>query len=103
MTIYEEKTETVEKVDGASEDLDVFGYAKQIIAAKVDMKAIQDDVKVIKADAKEKGILIKEIDSVMADLLRELKKDPSEAMIEDDIRVKFEANEDVMASLSLLV
>ena len=103
MTIYDEKVETVEKVDGATEDLDVFAYAKSIIASKIEMKAIQDDIKVIKSEAKENGILIKEIDAVIADLLREMKKDPSESMIEDGIRVKIEANEDVMASLSLLV
>ena len=32
-----------------------------------------------------------------------MKKDPSETIIEDDIRAKFEKNEDIMASISTLI
>ncbi len=100
MEIY---TEEVETVDTKSEDLDIFDYAKQIIACKIEIKAVQDSIKVIKMEAKENGVLIKEIDTVMNDILKEMKKDPSETMIEDDIRIKLENNEDVMASISMLV
>ncbi len=100
MEIY---TEEVETVDTKSEDLDIFDYAKQIIACKIEIKAVQDSIKVIKMEAKENGVLIKEIDTVMNDILKEMKKDPSETIIEDDIRIKLENNEDVMASISMLV
>ena len=99
MEIYEE----VEMVDKSTEDMDIFDYAKQIIATQIEMKALQDDIKRIKKEAKEDGILIKEIDAVMADIKRELKKDPSESMIEAEIRAKFEANQDVMDSIAMTI
>ncbi len=105
MEIYDEvsEMERIEMVDKGSDDLDMFDYAKQIIACQLEIKSIQEDIKVIKGEAKENGVLIKEIDSVIADIKRELKKDPSETIIEDDIRAKFEKNEDIMASISTLV
>ena len=99
MEIYEE----VEMVEAGSEDMDIFDYAKQIIAGQIEMKAIQDDMKAIKKSAKEDGILIKEIDSVIADIKRELKKDPSESAIEEEIRAKFEANQDLMDSIAMTI
>ena len=99
MEIYEE----VEMVEAGSEDMDIFDYAKQMIAAQIEIKAIQDDVKAMKKSAKEDGILIKEIDSVIADIKRELKKDPSESIIEEEIRAKFEANQDLMDSIAMTI
>ncbi len=105
MEIYDEvsEMERIEMVDKGSDDLDMFDYAKQIIACQIEIKSINDDIKQIKIEAKENGVLIKEIDSVIADIKRELKKDPSETIIEDDIRAKFEKNEDIMASISTLI
>lgn len=99
MEIYEE----VEMIDNKTEDMDIFDYAKAIIAGQIEIKAIQDDIKIIKKEAKEDGVLIKEIDSVIADIKRELKKDPSESMIEDEIREKFEANPDLMDSIAMTI
>ena len=93
----------METVEQGTEDLDIFDYAKQIIACKIEIKAIQDDIKTIKSSAKEDGVLVKEIDSVITDILKEMKKDPSESMIEEDIRTKIENNPDIMDSISTLV
>ena len=95
----EEILEEVEMVETTS-DMDVFDYAKQIIAGQIDQKAIQDDIKRIKKEAKEDGILVKEIDAVIADIKREMKKDPTESMIEAEIRAKFEADKDLMDSIA---
>ena len=100
MEIYEEieKTESTE-----SDEKSVLDYAKSIIGCKIQMKSIQDDIKDIKTAAKEKGVLIKEIDGAVADITRELKKNPMDRAIQEDIRVQLENDEDVMASLSTLV
>ena len=104
MDIFDETTvEEIVMVDKGTEDLDVFDYAKQIIACKIEMKSIQDDIQVIKTSARENGVLVKEIDSTMADIVRDLKEDPSESLIKAELRAKFEANKDVMASMSQLI
>lgn len=99
MEIYEE----VQTVDQATEDLDLFDYAKQIIAAQIEIKAIQDDIKLVKSTAKEDGVLVKEIDAVISEIKRELKKDPTVKLIEDDIRIKMEQNPDIMDSIAMTV
>ncbi len=99
MEIYEE----VRQTDKSSEDMDLFDYAKQIIASQIEIKAINDDIKQIKIEAKENGVLVKEIDAVISDIKRDLKKDPSVTLIEDDIKSKIEANQDLMDSIAFTI
>lgn len=99
MEIYEE----VEMVGTENDEMDMFDYAKQIVAAQMEIKAIQEDIKTIKAAAKDKGVLIKDIDTVISDIKRDLKKDPSEEMVQVEIRAKFEANQDLMDAISMTI
>ena len=99
MEVYEE----IRITDKNSEDMDLYGYVKQIIASQIEIKAIQEDIKQIKIQAKENGVLVKEIDAVISDIKREMKKDPSVTLIEEDIRTKIENNQDIMDSISFTI
>lgn len=99
MDIYEE----VEMVDQAEETMDVLDYAKSIIACQIEMKAIQDDIKTIKSDAKENGVLVKEIDSAIKDIKRELKTNPADMALELEIIEKLKADENIMDSIAMTI
>jgi len=99
MDIYEE----VEMVDQSENELDIMSYAKSIIACQIEMKALQDDIKQIKTEAKENGVLVKEIDSAIRDIKRELKTDPSEKAIEEEIIEKLKSDEGIMDSIAMTI
>lgn len=99
MDIYEE----VEMVDTKEETMDVLDYAKSIIGCQLEMKAIQDDIKTIKSDAKENGVLVKEIDSAIKDIKREIKTNPADRQLEEEIIEKLKADEGIMDSIAMTI
>jgi uncharacterized protein (UPF0335 family) len=99
MEIYEE----VEMIDKAEETKDVFDYAKAIIGCQIEMKAIQDDIKTIKADAKENGVLVKEIDSAIKSIKKELKTNPADLQLEEEIVEALKGNEEIMDSIAMTI
>lgn len=99
MEIYEE----IEMVDSKEEEMDVLSYAKAIIACQIDMKAIQDDIKDIKSDAKENGVLVKEIDSAIKDIKRELKTNPADRELEEEIIQTLKEDEGIMDSIAMTI
>ena len=101
MEIYEE-IEMVD-ADGKEQQMDVLDYAKEIIACQIEMKAIQDDVKTIKTNAKENGVLVKEIDSAIRDIKKELKTNPADLQLEADIVEQLKSNQDIMDSIAMTV
>lgn len=102
MTEVFEEIETA--TDGnASEELDLYDYAKQVIACQMEIKSIQDDVKKIKLAAKEKGVLVKEIDSAITTLKKEAKLDPQEAFLQKEVLDKLRANKDIIDSIDMII
>ena len=99
MEIYEE----IERVEVGDDSKSVLDYVKEIIACKIQLKSVQNEIKEIKSSAKENGVLVKEIDSVLSEILREMKKSPMDRNTEDSIRIKIEKDEGVMGSLSVLI
>ena len=99
MHIYEE----VEMVDSKEETMDVLDYAKSIIGCQIEMKAIQDDIKTIKGDAKENGVLVKEIDSAIKDIKRELKTNPADRALEEEILEALKADDGIMDSIAMTI
>jgi len=99
MEIYEE----IEMVDGKEQEMDVLDYAKAIIGCQIDMKAIQDDIKTIKSDAKEKGVLVKEIDSAIKEIKKELKTNPADLQLEQEIVEQLKADDGIMDSLAMTI
>ena len=99
MEIYEE----IEMVDGKEQEMDVFDYAKEIIACQIEMKAIQDDIKTIKTNAKENGVLVKEIDGAIRDIKKELKTNPADLQLELDIVTQLKGNQDIMDSIAMTI
>jgi len=95
--------ETIETIANNEEVMDIFDYAKQIIAAQIEIKAIQDDIKQIKKDARDEGVLVKEIDAAISQLKKEAKQMPGEARITEEVLEKLRDNNDIMNSISLLV
>ena len=99
MEIYEE----IEMVDGKEQEMDVLDYAKAIIGCQIEMKAIQDDIKTIKSDAKENGVLVKEIDSAIKDIKKELKTNPADLQLEQEIVDQLKADQDIMDSIAMTI
>ena len=99
MEIYEE----IEMVDGKEQEMDVLDYAKAIIGCQIEMKAIQDDIKTIKSDAKENGVLVKEIDSAIKDIKKELKTNPADLQLEQEIVEQLKADQDIMDSIAMTI
>jgi uncharacterized protein (UPF0335 family) len=99
MEIYEE----IEMVDGKEQEMDVLDYAKAIIACQIEMKAIQDDIKTIKSDAKENGVLVKEIDSAIKDIKKELKTNPADLQLEQEIVEQLKSNQEVMDAIAMTI
>ena len=99
MEIYEE----IEMVDGKEDTMDIIDYAKAIIGCQIEMKAIQDDIKTIKGDAKENGVLVKEIDSAIKDIKKELKTNPADLQLEQDIVDQLKADQDIMDSIAMTI
>lgn len=96
--------EVQSSADGqGSEDLDIVDYARQVIACQMEIKAIQDDIKVIKSEAKEKGVLVKEIDAAISQLKKEAKQNPQEAILQEEVLEKLRDNKDILDSISMLV
>lgn len=96
--------EEVQTVDvNAEQEMDMFDYAKQIIACQMEQKSIADDIKVIKAEAKEKGVLVKEIDSAISQLKREAKLLPADAKLQEEVLEKLRSNKDIADTISMLV
>jgi len=89
--------------DNTEEVMEIFDYAKQIIAAQMEVKAIQDDIKQIKKDARDEGVLVKEIDAAISQLKKEAKYMPGEARIAEEVMEKLRESDDIMDSISLLV
>jgi len=91
-------------VDGnSSEELDLYDYAKQVIACQMEIKSIQDDIKTIKLAAKEKGVLVKEIDSAISQLKKEAKQNPQEAQLQEEVLEKLRENKDIIDSIQMIV
>jgi len=99
--IFEEIETTTDGT--ASEEMDLYDYAKQVIACQMEVKAIQDDIKVIKTEAKEKGVLVKEIDSAISQLKKEAKQNPQEAQLEEEVLEKLRENKDIIDSISMII
>jgi uncharacterized protein (UPF0335 family) len=83
--------------------MDVLDYAKAIIACQIEMKAIQDDIKTIKSDAKENGVLVKEIDSAIKDIKKELKTNPADLQLEQEIVEQLKSNQEVMDAIAMTI
>lgn len=90
-------------VDEAGEELDMFDYAKQIIALQMEKKSIDDDIKQVKAEAREKGVLVKEIDGAISQLKKEAKLMPQEAKLQQEIYEKLRDNKDISDSIHMIV
>jgi len=99
MDIFEE----VEQIDKAEETMDVFDYAKAIIGCQIEMKAIQDDIKQIKAEAKDNGVLVKEIDGAIKEIKREMKTPKEDLELENEIKEKLMSNDDIMDSIAMTI
>lgn len=90
-------------IDNTDEVMEVMDYARAIIAAQMEVKAIQDDIKQIKKDAKDEGVLVKEIDAAISQLKKEAKFMPGEQRIQEEVMEKLRANPEIMDSISLLI
>jgi len=101
MEIYEE-VEMVD-ADGKEQTMDVLDYAASIIACQIEMKAIQDDIKTIKGEAKENGVLVKEIDSAIKEIKKELKTNPADLALEVEITDMLRNNQDIMDSIAMTI
>jgi len=101
MEIYEE-IEMVD-ADGKEETRELIDYATAIIGCQIEMKSIQDDIKTIKSDAKENGVLVKEIDSAIKEIKKELKTNPADLQLEQDIVEQLKANEGIMDSIAMTI
>jgi len=100
--IFEElETETTEV--GLSEDEQLFKYAKAIIACQMEIKSIQDDIKQIKSEARQEGVLVKEIDESIAVLKKDAKKMPQEKKLQEEILEKLKENKDILDSIHMIV
>jgi len=99
--IFKELEKTNEVTE--SEDEQLFRYAKSIIACQMEIKSIQDDVKQIKAEARQEGVLVKEIDSAISIMKKNAKLMPQEAKIQEEILEKLEANKDISDSIHMIV
>lgn len=96
--------EIVISQDGeSSEEMDIFDYAKRIIACQMEIKAINDDIKIIKTEAKERGTLVKEIDSAIATLKKEAKQNPQEAQLQEEVLEKLRSNKEIVDSISMII
>ena len=85
------------------EEKDLLSYAKSIIACQMEIKSIQDDVKQIKADAREKGVPTKEIDAAISLLKKEAKLNPAEQEAQLEIYEKLKSNSDINDSIHMIV
>jgi uncharacterized protein (UPF0335 family) len=84
---------------------DIKKYVKQLIALELEIKSIKEDMKQIKQEAKENGILIKEIDEAIRELKKEIKRrsKPNEADAVETIKALIESDEDLYNSLTMIV
>ncbi len=98
MEIYEE----IEPVK-VEEQKDLLDYAKSIIACQIEMKAIQDDIKQIKTEAKDNGVLVKEIDSAISRIKKEMKTNPADIQLEEDIIEQLKSDDGIMDSIAMTI
>jgi len=84
---------------------DIKKYVKQLIALELEIKNIKEDMKQIKAEAKENGILVKEIDEAMRELKKEIKRkaDPAKLDAVETIKAMIESDEELFDSFTMIV
>ncbi len=99
--IFDELETKVE--ENEQEDVDLFKYAKAVIACQMEVKSIQDDIKEIKKEARQEGVLVKEIDSAISTLKKEAKQMPNEKVLAEQILEKLRDNKDVADSIHMIV
>jgi len=90
-------------VTSEDDDISLFKYAKNVIACQMEVKSIQDDIKAIKSEARENGVLTKEIDGAITQLKKRAKMMPQEAKLQEEVLEKLEGNKDIMDSISMIV
>ena len=80
-------------------------YVKRILYIENEIKGLKEDIKQIKAEAKEEGILTKEINKAINILKAEIKSNsnPGEKHIVDEYVKLFEEDEDIYHSLVSLL
>lgn len=98
-----EDIDGIEEVGAVDGEKSIMDYAQEMIGYKVQIKTIQDSIKELKKDAKSDGVLVKEIDSAIASITRDLKLSPLDRELQESIRQTIEEDEALMAEISILV
>lgn len=81
----------------------ILDFAKQLVALDMEIKGIKDDQKEIKKEAKDEGLLIKEITAAINDIKKEIKQPASEAADESAIGIILREDTDFYNAVELLV
>jgi uncharacterized protein (UPF0335 family) len=69
-------------------------FACRLLQIELEIKALKEDMKVIKEDAKEKGVLVKNVNKVIAQMKRAMKEKTSENVDNDRIYAILEQSEE---------
>ena len=96
-------TQIKEEIIDNSGEMDIFGYAKQVIALQLEMKEIQSEIKIIKNEAKDEGVMVKEIDAAITLLKKEAKYTPGEKRIAEEVLEELRENSDILNAINQLV
>jgi uncharacterized protein (UPF0335 family) len=69
-------------------------FACRLLQIELEIKALKEDMKVIKEDAKEKGVLVKNVNKVIAQMKRAMKEKVTENVDNDRIYSFLEQSEE---------
>ena len=80
-------------------------YVKRILYIENEIKGLKEDIKAIKQEAKEEGILTKEINKAISMVKQEIKNEanPTEATLVDSFAKIFREDDDIYHSIASLL
>jgi len=81
----------------------IYGYASDLIKLQLDKKAIDEQIKELKADYKEEGIAVGVVTSVVSKLKARAKKNDADIVEEDIITEKLESNQNIQDQIQQLI
>lgn len=81
----------------------IYSYANSLINLQIEKKAIDEQIKELKADYKEEGIAVGTVTRVISKLKAKAKKNDSDIVEEDIITEKLESNQNIQDLIQSLV
>jgi len=81
----------------------IYSYANALITLQIEKKAIDEQIKELKADYKEEGIAVGVVTSVVSKLKAKAKKNDADIVEEDIITEKLEANQNIQDQIKQLI